>query len=156
MTASRLDRKSANPGPIKKLIAYCPVVISEKPPQTWSVAVVAPVSEIEGALRKSSLQLFMLQGLVIAFIVTGSAALLWFEIRWSRLLEKQVSSRTEELKKSEEKYRSLVESAEDFIFTVDSDGQFQSMNSFTANFFGGHPDDFVGKHLASVFPEPTC
>ena len=143
-------------GPIKKLIAYCPVVISEKPSQTWSVAVVAPVSEIEGALRKSSLQLFMLQGLVIAFIVTGSAALLWFEIRWSRLLEKKVSRRTEELKKSEEKYRSLVESAEDFIFTLDCDGKFQSMNSFTANFFGGNPDAFVGKHLASVFPEQTA
>jgi two-component system NtrC family sensor kinase len=143
-------------GPIKKLIAYCPVVISEKPPQKWSVAVVAPVSEIEDALRKSSLQLFMLQGLVIAFIVSGSAALLLFEIRWSRLLEKKVSRRTEELKKSEEKYRSLVESAEDFIFTVDNDGQFQSMNSFTANFFGGHSDDFIGKHLASVFSEHTA
>jgi two-component system NtrC family sensor kinase len=143
-------------GPIKKLIAYCPVVISEEPLQTWSVAVVAPVSEIEGALRKSSLQLFLLQGLVIVFIVSGSAALLWFEIRWSRLLEKKVSQRTDELKKSEEKYRSLVESAEDFIFTVDNDGQFQSMNSFTANFFGGHPEDFVGKPLSSVFPEPTA
>ena len=30
------------------------------------------------------------------------------------------------------------------------------MNSFTANFFGGHPDDFVGKHLASVFSEHTA
>ena len=140
-------------GPIRKLIAYCPVVICEKPAQTWSVAVVAPVSEIEGALRKSSLQLFMLQGLVIVFIVSGSAALLWFEIRWSRLLEKKVSQRTEALKKSEEKYRSLVESAEDFIFTVDNGGQFQSMNSFTAHFFGGHPDDFVGKPLAGAFSE---
>jgi len=143
-------------GPIRKLIAYCPVVVSEEPPQTWSVAVVAPVSEIEGTLRKSSLQLFLLQGLVIVFILSGSAAIIYFEFRWSRLLEKKVSLRTEELKKSEEKYRSLVESAEDFIFTLDYDGQFQSMNSFTANFFGGHPDDFVGKQLARVFPEKTA
>jgi two-component system NtrC family sensor kinase len=140
-------------GQIRKLIAYCPVAISEQPPQTWSVAVVAPVREIEGALRKSSLQLFLLQGLVIVFILSGGGAILCFEIRWSRLLEKKVSLRTEELKKSEEKYRSLVESAEDFIFTVDNDGRFQSLNSFTANFFGGHPDDFVGKHLAHAFPE---
>jgi two-component system NtrC family sensor kinase len=140
-------------GPIRKLIAYCPVVISEQPLQTWSVAVVAPVAEIEGALRKSSLRLFLLQGLVIVFILSGGAAILCFEIRWSRLLEKKVSLRTAELKKSEGKYRSLVESAEDFIFTVDHDGRFQSLNSFTANFFGGHPDDFVGKHLAHAFPE---
>jgi PAS domain S-box-containing protein len=117
------------------------------------VAVVAPVSEIESALRQSSLQLFLLQGLVIVFILSGGVALLYFEMRWSRLLEKKVSLRTEELKKSEEKYRSLVESAEDFIFTVDSEGRFQSLNSFTANFFGGHPEDFVGRHLAHAFPE---
>ena len=140
-------------GPMRKLIAYCPIVISEQPAQIWSVAVVAPLSEIEGALRKSSLQLFLLQGLVIAFILSGGAAVLFFEIRWSRLLESKVSQRTEELKKSEEKYRSLVESAEDFIFTVDGKGQFQSLNSFTANFFGGHPADFVGKHLSHAFPE---
>ncbi|UCE54454.1 MAG: PAS domain S-box protein [Desulfobacterales bacterium] len=143
-------------GQIKKLIAYCPVVVSEEPPQSWSVAVVAPVSEIEGALRKGSLKLFLLQGLVIVFILFGSATILVFEIRWSRLLEKKVQQRTEELKKSEEKYRSLVESAEDFIFTVDSQGQFQSMNSFTANFFGGHPQDFIGKHLSSLFSEPLA
>jgi two-component system NtrC family sensor kinase len=140
-------------GRIRKLIAYCPVVISAHPSQIWSVAVVAPVSEIESALRRSSLQLFLLQGLVIVFILSGGVALLYFEMRWSRLLEKKVSLRTEELKKSEEKYRSLVESAEDFIFTMDREGRFQSLNSFTANFFGGHPEDFVGRHLAHAFPE---
>jgi len=60
------------------------------------------------------------------------------------------------LKKSEEKYRSLVESAEDFIFTVDVDGHFQSMNSFTAIFFGGRPEDFIGRGLSSLFPEKVA
>ena len=143
-------------GPIRKLIAYCPVVISEDPLQKWSVAVVAPVSEVEDALQKTSMQLFLLLGLIIVFIFSGSAAILFIEIRWARLLEKKVSQRTEELKKSEEKYRSLVESAEDFIFTVDSAGRFQSMNSFTANFFGGHPDDFLGKSLECIFPESVA
>jgi PAS domain S-box-containing protein len=59
----------------------------------------------------------------------------------------------EALRKSEEKYRSLVESAEDFIFTVDESGRFQSVNNFTANFFGGTPSQFVGQPLTVLFSE---
>jgi len=60
------------------------------------------------------------------------------------------------LRVSETRYRSLVESAEDFIFSVDSEGNFQSVNSFTANFFGSGPEEFVGKGLASQFPEDVA
>ena len=143
-------------GKIKKLIAYCPINVSDNPPQKWSVAVVAPISEIEGVIRKGYVRLFMLQGMVIIAILMGAAAVLFFEMRWSRVLERRVNRRTEELERSEEKYRSLVESAEDFIFTVDLDGHLKSVNSFTANFFGGHPDDFLGKDLSSLFPEDVA
>ena len=143
-------------GKIKKLIAYCPVLISDAPGQRWSVAVVAPNSEIEDAVRKGYLRQFLFQGLVILVILLGAAAVLLFEMRWSRTLEEKVNRRTEELKKSEEKYRSLVESAEDFIFTIDAEGRFQSMNSFTANFFGGPAKAFLGKDLSTLFPEKVA
>ena len=143
-------------GRIKKLIAYCPIIISDNPPQKWSVAVVAPVSEIEGAVHKGHLRQFLLQGLILFVILLGASAVLFFEIRWSRVMEKKVAQRTEDLKKSEEKYRSLVESAEDFIFTVDSEGIFQSMNSFTANFFGGPPEKFLNKGLSSLFSDKVA
>jgi two-component system NtrC family sensor kinase len=117
------------------------------------VAVVAPVSEIEEAVRKGHLRQLLLHGLIIVLIILGASAILFFEMRWSRVLGKKVAQRTEDLKKSEEKYRSLVESAEDFIFTVDSEGNFQSMNSFTANFFGGPAEEFLGKGLSNLFPK---
>lgn len=140
-------------GNIKKLIAYCPLVLSGSPPRKWSVAVVAPTSEIEDWIHRGYLRLFFLQGLVILVILVSAGALLFFEMKWSRALERRVDQRTEDLKKSEEKYRSLVESAEDFIFTVNSEGVFQSMNSFTANFFGGRPEVFIGKKLSALFSE---
>jgi two-component system, NtrC family, sensor kinase len=143
-------------GKIKKLIAYSPVVLSRQPLQIWSLAVVAPISEIEDAIQRAYLRQFFLQGLVIFVILVGAGAVLFFETKWSRTLETRVRMRTEELKKSEEKYRSLVESAEDFIFTVDGEGCFQSMNSFTASFFGGRADDFLGKGLQSLFPEKVA
>jgi PAS domain S-box-containing protein len=143
-------------GKIRKLIAYCPINISDNPVQKWSVAVAAPTSEIEETVHKAYLRLFLLQGLVIFVILMGASAVLVFEKRWARALGKRVDQRTEELKRSEEKYRSLVESAEDFIFTTDAEGMFQSMNSFTASFFGGRPEQFIGKGLGSLFSEKVA
>jgi PAS domain S-box-containing protein len=143
-------------GPMKKLIAYCPIPISDNPRQMWSVAVVAPESEVEDALRRGSTRIFLLLGLVVLAVALGAGAIIWLENRWSKVLETRVLSKTEALVKSEEKYRSLVESAEDFIFTVDRESRFQSLNTFTANFFGGPPEIFIGKPISNAFPAPQA
>jgi len=99
---------------------------------------------------------FLIQAFVIVLIGIAAISILLIEKKRSKRLEEIVNVRTEDLKRSEEKYRSLVESAEDFIFTVDINGIVQSMNSFTANFFGGHADEFLGKGLDSFFPEKVA
>jgi PAS domain S-box-containing protein len=143
-------------GKIEKLIAYCPVDISTTPLQKWSVAVVAPVSEIEKYINQIHVWRFLFQGMIISIILLGGLGILILEIRWLRTLESKINERTKDLKKSEEKYRSLVESAEDFIFTIDAEFKFQSMNSFTANFFGGSPDDFIGIEIQKVFTKEAA
>jgi len=62
----------------------------------------------------------------------------------------------EELKKSEEQYKTLVESAEDLIFTVDEEGNILSMNRCTANFFRDFPDDLIGKTFRDLFSEESA
>jgi len=143
-------------GPTKKLIAYCPIRVAENPARFWSVAVVAPQSEVEDALSRGSFRLLLLQGVVVLAVILGAAAIIWLENRWSGVLEAKVLAKTDDLAKSEEKYRSLVESAEDLIFTVDREGRFQSLNTFTAKFFGGAPEAFAGKPISSAFPEPSA
>jgi PAS domain S-box-containing protein len=141
-------------GQNKKLIAYCPVRVGADPPKLWSVAVVVLESEVEEVLHSGSVRLLALVGTVILTLILGGAAIYLVEARWGKMLEAMVVAKTNALAKSEENYRSLVESAEDFIFTVDRDGRFQSMNTFTARFFGGHPEQFIGRHLSAAFPEP--
>ncbi len=97
--------------------------------------------------------LFWLQRLIVLSAITGSALALFYGVKRCRGLEQELSEKTDALRKSEEKYRSLVESAEDFIFTVDESGRFQSVNNFTANFFGGTPSQFVGQPLTVLFSE---
>jgi len=106
--------------------------------------------QLDGA---GSNYLFWLQGLIVLSIVIGAGAILWHEQKRSQGLQHQLAKQAEALKKSEEKYRSLVESAEDFIFTVDESGRFQSLNNFTANFFGGTPSQFLGQPLSVLFSE---
>ncbi len=50
----------------------------------------------------------------------------------------------------------MVESAEDFIFTVDHSGRFRSLNSFTAAFFGGTPSQFTGRPLSDLFSQEVA
>lgn len=138
-------------GDIEKLIAYCPVSVCSASGQFWSVAVAAPVFEIEDTVSTIHLWQAVLQGLVFLVIFAGGGALLWFEIRWSRSLEKLVSDRTKALKHSEENYRSLVESAEDFIFTLDEKGRLTSVNNYTAAFFGSPPGELIGAGLNDLF-----
>ena len=143
-------------GLIKKLIAYTPVSISSHPPQQWSVAVVSPFHDMENAVNHRYTWQFLLVVFSISIMVVSFGALIFLEIRWSRTLGRRVEARTEELRRSEERYRLLVESAEDYIFTVDRDGKLQSMNNYTAKFFGGSPEELVGRGFEDLFPEPVA
>lgn len=138
-------------GELTKLIAYCPVEVAGYPPQRWSVAVVALESEIESAVRRSHVLLWSLQALGLLILVSAAVAIMFLEMRWSHRLEGMVAARSQALRRSEENYRSLVESAEDFIFTLEAEGRFLSVNSFTAAFFGLAPDDLVGQDLETLF-----
>jgi PAS domain S-box-containing protein len=57
------------------------------------------------------------------------------------------------LQESEEKYRSLVEVAQDPIFTTDPDGRYLYVNSAAAARFGTTPEQIVGKSVNDLFPD---
>lgn len=57
------------------------------------------------------------------------------------------------LKESEEKYRVLVEGANETIATIDSEGVMIFMNGIAAQLLGGQPADFIGKTMWDLFPK---
>jgi two-component system NtrC family sensor kinase len=123
------------------------------------VAVVAPQTEVEGAIHEVYIRQFLLQGLVISIIMLAGGAGLFYESRWSSSLEKEVQRKTEALKKSneeltisEKRYKSLVESAEDSILTVNSHGEILSVNRFGAQFLEYTVHGLIGKTIGAVFP----
>lgn len=70
-----------------------------------------------------------------------------------KLLEQKVLERTTELVESENKYRTLVESANQPIFTVNYDGTFLFMNKISAKMLRGKAEDLIGKSMWDLFPK---
>ncbi len=61
------------------------------------------------------------------------------------------------LRKGEERYRLLVDSAGQPIFTISRDGAFLLMNRTAAAILGGgQPDDFAGKTIWELFPKDVA
>ncbi len=58
----------------------------------------------------------------------------------------------EALRQSKERYRTLVESAEEAIATVDENGVFLFMNGTAAQRLGGKPEDFIDQTMHDLFP----
>lgn len=56
------------------------------------------------------------------------------------------------LSASEEKYRTLVEGANQSIFIADQEGVFQFLNASAARYLGGRPQEFIGKRIEELFP----
>jgi two-component system, NtrC family, sensor kinase len=145
---------------IKKFIAYAPITIGgDNQKLTWSVAVVAPQTEVEGAIHEVYIRQFLLQGLLISFIMLAGGAGMYYESRWASSLEKEVQRKTEALKKSneeltisEKRYKSLVESAEDSILTVNSHDEILSVNRYGAQFLEYTVRGLVGKTVGAIFP----
>lgn len=144
-------------GKIRKLIAYAPISVTGAPGgPIWSVAVVAPISEVEGAVHAIQVRGLLLQAAIITVFVLGTVIIVSLMARWSADLEREVEHQTVELKKSEQRYRSLVEYAGDAIFTSDRSGTILSINAYGAKLFREPAEQIVGRNLAEVFACPTA
>ena len=59
----------------------------------------------------------------------------------------------ETLRQSELRYRTLAESARDFIFIIDKDGYIRYTNKITAKSVNYKPSEIIGKHINEIFPK---
>ncbi|MDH4120913.1 MAG: PAS domain S-box protein [Deltaproteobacteria bacterium] len=69
-------------------------------------------------------------------------------------LEKTVHQRTQELHKSEERTRVILQSAADGIITISQQGIIQSFNQTAERIFGWTAQEVIGKNVDMLMPEP--
>ena len=143
-------------GNIKKLIAYAPIQL-KLPTQSlnWAVAVVAPVTEVDQVIHNPFLWQFIMQGIIIAAIIFGSLAILSLEWQYTRTLEEEIRNKTADLSQSEKRYKELVESAEDLIYSLDREGRFLSLNYYGAAFLSGSGEKPELEGDVAQSPQPS-
>ena len=151
-------------GEIEKLVAYTPVHIDD---HIWSVAVCAPVSEVEQIVQTTKRSKQNTLRFVILALVTGGLSLFITSLRWSRSLEQEVARQTRELREtiterkraeealreSEEKFRSISDTATEAIVSTDNRGNIMYWNQAAQAMFGYRPDEVIGKPVTVTIPE---
>jgi PAS domain S-box-containing protein len=110
-------------GRIKKMIAFTPVQLqggSKK--YMWSVAVVAPITEIEGSIHRIQIRQFILEGFVVIIILSGGLFIIGMMVRWSG----------------------------DIIFTLNRDGYITSINQAGCSFFKKAREEIIGQNIGEI------
>jgi PAS domain S-box-containing protein len=146
-------------GTIKKLIAFAPVHIGAANAQrTWSVAVAAPISEVEDAVHHVYVRQAMIQGVFTLVSLLILIFLILNERAWLNTLEQEVLRKTldleahaSRLKQSQQRYQSLVESADDMIYTLDKDLYIWSINETWTRLTGKTGTEAIGKNIMDIF-----
>ena len=150
-------------GTMKKLIAYSPVHISAANTiLTWSVAVAAPAIEVEDAIHTVYVKQSMIQGTFTAAVIIIFLFLITNERAWLKTLEQEVKEKTKDLegyagrlRRCEERYRSLVESADDMIYAVDKNSCILSINQYFTRLTEKEDEQLVGKNIMDIIQYKT-
>jgi two-component system NtrC family sensor kinase len=141
-------------GVIKKMtkfVAYTHAKVTPDGSRIWPVAVVAPTDEVYGTIHSLYIRQFLIQGILIFALILAACAVIYYEMRWSVELQREVENTTADLRRSREQYKSVVENARDFIFLLDEKGTFISANTAAAQAFGIPAAEMGGKSLAELF-----
>ena len=134
-----------------KFLAYSRAKIEPAGSHIWPVAVVAPTDEVWGTIQSLYIRQFLIQGLLIFAFVCAAVAVIYYERRWTAELEMEVGRTTADLKRSREQYKSVVENARDFIFTLDEYGTFVGANTSMARALGIPARGLINKKVSEVF-----
>ena len=133
-------------GQIQKLISFTPLKSGALAPgQVWSVAVVAPTTEVAEAVRRVFPRQFAAEvALILAMSVFGLLAFS-YQRRLSRALERQVG-------RQEEYMSSILQNSIDAILFVDNDNRVQVWNRGAELIFGYRADEMVGQTFHRLIP----
>lgn len=148
----RLD-KGGTLRSIYQFIAYAPVHVGD---HIWSVAVCAPCEEVERIIAAAHPRELLVLGYIILLLIAGGSFIILSERRKEKTLEHEVRRRTEELRESEEEYRSLVESTDDSVYLRDTDCRYLFISDKHLSRLGLPRDQVIGKSYGEFHaPEET-
>jgi len=137
-------------GVIEKLIAYSPVNVFN---QLWSVAVCAPVDEVDRIMRSAGLNALYSFGFIVFVLVSGGTFLSVSAYRWSHALEREVASRTKELAETSTYLHNLIRCANAPVFVLDPQKRINLSNEAFEKMSGRSEQEMIGKPFDMFLPD---
>ena len=137
-------------GQVEKLVAYAPVQILDK---TWSVAVCAPLSEVEEIANRA--QRSERHSLILVTLVLTLCGAFFFvtSYRWSRSLELEVEKQTKDLEANEKRMRAIV-NASPVGIGLFINRKASWLNKAMHDMIGYEKGAFLGKDVKALYPDP--
>ena len=139
-------------GAVEKLVAYTPVHMNGT---TWSVAVCAPVREVEEMIEETKHSGQVILGLVILVLILGGGSLFGVSYRWSHILEQDVVERTKELRETGDYLNNLIRHANAPIIVWNPDKQVTMFNQAFEKMSGRTEAEMKERPLDVLFPEES-
>lgn len=137
---------------IEKLIAYSPVRINE---HIWSVAVCAPVEEVDWIMRATGRTALYAIGLIVLILIAAGGFLFAMTYRWSHFLEREVRERTKELGETSDYLNNLIGCANAPIVVWDQQRRISIFNKAFVEMSGWTMTEMIGQSLDVLFPEDS-
>ncbi|MBW2595754.1 MAG: PAS domain S-box protein [Deltaproteobacteria bacterium] len=133
---------------IKKLIAYTPFYLEGR---QYSVAVAIPETEVISLSKKNFENTLLTMAFIVAAMLSGLLYILSLDRRRIEALEREAGL-TEEIKESRDYLQNLLETANDLIYAIDTNGNFTYINPRIKD-YGYTPDELMGKRFLTILSE---
>ena len=110
---------------VEKIVAYAPARINGI---TWSVAVCAPIDEVDCLIRTATLNIVSTFSFVVILLLAGGGFISISAYRWSQSLEREVNNRTIELAQTNTRFQTLIRAIPDAVHFKDAHGRHLIVN----------------------------
>ena len=143
-------RHRGQSGKIEKLVAYTPIHINN---HTWSVAVCAPVSEVEQIIKVARRSHIYALVTILVILIAGAGLSFIIIYRWSHFLEKEVERKTGELRITGDYLSKLIRHTSVPIIVWNPEKQTTIFNKAFEKLTGRSEEEMTGLPLEVLFPE---
>ncbi len=137
---------------VEKFVAYTPIHINS---HTWSVAVCAPVSEVEQIVRITRRYYILTLVIILVILITGGLLYLLIIYRWSHFLEKEMERKTGELRVTGDYLSKLIKYANAPIIVWNPEKQVTIFNKAFEKLTGRSEAEMTGRPFDVLFPEKS-
>ncbi|MEI6126836.1 MAG: PAS domain S-box protein [Pseudomonadota bacterium] len=139
-----------SPSGLKAIAGSYPIRIAD---ETWSMVIATPVDVFRNLLAPLSIKFAVVSLVALLALVGVSVFLINLISKWNYELDAMVKVRTDELSRSEEKFRVMMETINELIWETDAERKYTYVSPMVSKILGYQPEEMIGTTLFDLMAE---